>query len=159
AGHHHRRAPGKGSIASGAASVSGRRGFPVWLLHARNDSRNRGRNETKPQSERGRNLVTHEQAHLSLLQLHANPVGHPASDPEMKEPVEKVESVDAAYEKMTERFGYDFGLRRRSFVQLLGAGLLIASQIALAQRSGGRRGGFRGGGAKTIGARIHLGAD
>ncbi len=77
----------------------------------------------------------------------------------MKEPVTN-ESVDAAYEKMTERFGYDFGLKRRSFMQLLGAGLLIASQAAaLAQRSGGRRGGFRGGGAKTIGARIHLGAD
>lgn len=77
----------------------------------------------------------------------------------MNEPVTN-ESVDAAYEKMTERLGYDFGLRRRSFFQLLGAGLLIVSQAtALAQRSGGRRGGFRGAGAKTVGARIHFGVD
>lgn len=95
-----------------------------------------------------------------MLQLYANSFCNPEGRQQMKEPIETVESVDAAYEKMTERFGYDFGLKRRSFVQLLGAGLLIVSQAAaLAQRSGGRRGGFRGAGAKTIGARIHLGVD
>lgn len=56
--------------------------------------------------------------------------------------------------------GYDFGLSRRGFVQILGAGLLIAASVspALAQR-GGRRGGFGGSGAKNVAARIHLGKD
>jgi len=67
------------------------------------------------------------------------------------------------YEAMLEPVGYDFGLKRRSFVQILGAGLLIAAQASAAlaqQRGGGRRGGgFGGSGAKNIGARIHLGAD
>ena len=56
-----------------------------------------------------------------------------------------------------ERVGYDFGLKRRSFVQLLGAGLLLAVSVApaLAQRRGGRGGG----GARSIAARVHLGKD
>src|SRR5438034_10461029 len=64
------------------------------------------------------------------------------------------------YEEPIERVQYDFGLSRRGFVQMLGAGLLIASTAspALAQRSG-RRGGFGGSGAGTIAARIHLGKD
>jgi len=66
------------------------------------------------------------------------------------------------YEQMLEPVGYDFGLKRRAFVQLLGAGLLIAAHASPAlaqQRVSGRRGGFGGSGARTIGARIHLGAD
>src|SRR6058998_803806 len=63
------------------------------------------------------------------------------------------------YDEPIERVGYDFGLKRRAFVQLLGAGLLVAANApALAQR-GGRRGGFGGAGARTIAARIHLGKD
>src|SRR2546425_10995090 len=64
------------------------------------------------------------------------------------------------YEEPIEAVKYDFGLSRRGFVQMLGAGLLIASSAspALAQRSG-RRGGFGGRGARTIAARIHLGKD
>ena len=56
-----------------------------------------------------------------------------------------------------EPVGYDFGLKRRSFVQLLGAGLLLAVSAApaLAQRRGGRGGG----GARNIAARVHLGKD
>lgn len=56
-----------------------------------------------------------------------------------------------------EPLGYDFGLNRRSFVQVLGAGLLIAvgPAPALAQRAGGRGGG----GNRKISARIHLGQD
>lgn len=56
-----------------------------------------------------------------------------------------------------EPLGYDFGLNRRSFVQVLGAGLLIVvgPAPALAQRAGGRGGG----GSRKIGARIHLGQD
>ncbi|HXC35314.1 MAG TPA: molybdopterin cofactor-binding domain-containing protein, partial [Candidatus Acidoferrales bacterium] len=65
------------------------------------------------------------------------------------------------YEALLERAGYDFGLSRRSFVKTLGAGLLIAVSLpALAQESGSRgRGDFFGSGARTLGARIHLGAD
>src|SRR5438445_9783513 len=65
------------------------------------------------------------------------------------------------YEEMLEPVGYDFGLKRRSFMQILGAGLMIAGSAAtvLAQQRGGRRGGFGGSGAKTVGARIHLGTD
>ncbi len=59
---------------------------------------------------------------------------------------------------MLEPVGYDFGLKRRSFVQLLGAGLLIAVSAApaLAQRRGGRGGG---GQVRNIAARVHLGTD
>jgi isoquinoline 1-oxidoreductase len=65
------------------------------------------------------------------------------------------------YEALLERAGYDFGLSRRSFVKTLGAGLLIAVSLpALAQESGSRgRGDFFGSGARTLGARIHLGTD
>src|ERR1017187_10293871 len=64
------------------------------------------------------------------------------------------------YDEPVERVDYDFGLSRRSFVKVLGAGLLIAAAIsALAQQEGGRRGGFGGGGARVLGARIDLGKD
>jgi CO/xanthine dehydrogenase Mo-binding subunit len=58
----------------------------------------------------------------------------------------------------TEPLHYDFGLQRRTFVQLLGAGLLLAVSAApaLAQRRGGRAGG---GGPRNIAARLHLGKD
>jgi isoquinoline 1-oxidoreductase len=62
------------------------------------------------------------------------------------------------YEEDLQPVGYDFGLKRRAFVQLLGAGLLVAVSAApaLAQRRGGRGGG---GGARSIAARVHLGKD
>ena len=62
-------------------------------------------------------------------------------------------------EEVIEPVGYDFGLKRRSFVQLLGAGLLVAvsAASALAQRRGGRGGGSSG--ARTIAARVHIGKD
>ena len=66
------------------------------------------------------------------------------------------EALSPDYEEAVERADYSFGLKRRSFVQILGAGLLIAvSAPALAQRRGGRGGG----GARSIAARIHLGKD
>src|ERR1035441_7583198 len=72
-------------------------------------------------------------------------------------PLEKDEMI---YDEPVDRVDYDFGLSRRSFVKVLGAGLLIAAAIpAVAQQEGGRRGGFGGGGARTLGARIHLGKD
>ncbi len=60
-------------------------------------------------------------------------------------------------EETIEPVAHDFGLKRRSFVKVLGAGLLVAvSAPALAQRSGGRGGGGR---PVTIAARIHFGKD
>jgi isoquinoline 1-oxidoreductase subunit beta len=52
---------------------------------------------------------------------------------------------------------YDFGLSRRSFVQLVGAGLLVAVEpgAVLAQQRGGRGEGQ----PRVISARIHIGAD
>ncbi len=54
---------------------------------------------------------------------------------------------------------HDFGLKRRSFVQVLGAGLLVAVGTVplLAQQRRGNRGG--GGQALKISARVHLGKD
>src|ERR1039457_2522789 len=64
------------------------------------------------------------------------------------------------YDEAVEQVDYDFGLSRRSFVKVLGAGLLIAAAIpAVAQQEGGRRGSFGGSGARTLGARIHIGKD
>ena len=66
------------------------------------------------------------------------------------------EALSPDYEETAERVDYSFGLKRRSFVQILSAGLLIAvSAPALAQRRGGRGGG----GTRSIAARIHLGKD
>src|SRR5439155_22924572 len=55
-----------------------------------------------------------------------------------------------------------FGFSRLGFVQVLGAGLLVAVSAgpALAQRSGRRGGGGGGGGrTRTVAARIHIGKD
>src|SRR6266478_6941743 len=65
-----------------------------------------------------------------------------------------------ADDELIEPVRYDFGLSRRGFVQILSAGLLIASSVSPALSQGsGRRGGFGGGGARSISARIHLGKD
>jgi len=65
--------------------------------------------------------------------------------------------LQSSYEETLEPVGYDFGLKRRTFVQFLGAGLLLAVSAApaLAQRRGGRGGG----GARKIAARVHFGKD
>jgi isoquinoline 1-oxidoreductase len=57
-----------------------------------------------------------------------------------------------------ERVGYDFGLNRRSFVQVLGAGIAVAvsPMPGLAQQ---RRGGRDGGEVSNVATRIHLGKD
>src|SRR5512140_1108388 len=67
-------------------------------------------------------------------------------------------STPQEYQEPVETLPYDFGLKRRSFVQVLGAGLLLAVSTgpALAQRAGRGGGGQRGG---KISARIHLGKD
>ena len=84
---------------------------------------------------------------------------HPESFPLIAPPALPCESASLDYEEPIEPLHFDFGLKRRGFVQLLGAGLLIAASAspALAQRA--RRGGFGGSGARTIAARIHLGKD
>lgn len=65
------------------------------------------------------------------------------------------EEID--YTELLEPVGYDFGLNRRSFVQILGAGLLlVASAPALAQERGRRRGPR---GPQNIAARLHIGKD
>jgi isoquinoline 1-oxidoreductase subunit beta len=50
---------------------------------------------------------------------------------------------------------------RREFVQLLGAGLLITvtGEVALAQRRGGRGGGFGGRGPANVSTRLHIDRD
>src|SRR5690349_7578928 len=76
-------------------------------------------------------------------------------------PEPEVVLSDPEEHQIIEPVGYDFGLNRRSFVQFLGAGLLVAASVspASAQERGRRRGGFGGGGPKKISARIHLGKD
>ena len=63
-------------------------------------------------------------------------------------------------EETADSVEFSFAMDRRCFVQVLGAGLVIAVShgTALAQDRGGR-GGSRGGGARPVAARIHLGND
>jgi isoquinoline 1-oxidoreductase len=70
-----------------------------------------------------------------------------------------VQTDEIDYNELLEPVGYDFGLNRRSFVQLLGAGLLlVVSAPTLAQER--RRGGGLGGrGARNLAARLHIGTD
>ena len=69
------------------------------------------------------------------------------------------ENLETDYAEPLEPVHFDFGLKRRGFVQLLGAGLLIAASAAPALAQRGRRGGFGGSGARSVSARIHLGKD
>src|SRR5258708_18559461 len=61
------------------------------------------------------------------------------------------------YEEPVERMDYDFGLKRRSFMQILGAGLLVAVSASptLAQRNG-RNDRSR---PRKVNTRIHLAKD
>ena len=82
---------------------------------------------------------------------------HPGPLPKEREQCDFA-SLDPEEHQIIEPLGYDFGLNRRSFVQFLGAGLLVAASVSPAsgQERGRRRGG---GGPKKISARIHLGKD
>lgn len=64
------------------------------------------------------------------------------------------------YDELLQRVSYDFGLNRRSFVQILGAGLLLVVSVpALAQERRRGGGGFLGRGARNLAARLHIGKD
>jgi isoquinoline 1-oxidoreductase len=76
----------------------------------------------------------------------------------------RYESITTADGQIIERVRYDFGMTRRGFVQVLGAGIVIAtaaSGLAQQQRGGrgGRGGGLGGAGAANIASRLHIGAD
>lgn len=65
------------------------------------------------------------------------------------------------YDELLEPVQFSFALDRRSFVQVLGAGVLVtvlASPLP-AQRRGRRGGGFRGGPPPTLAARFHFADD
>src|SRR5205823_13722322 len=63
-------------------------------------------------------------------------------------------------EQIIEPVGYDFGFTRRTFVQILGAGILIATAgPVLAQQQRGERGQGRGSRAVPVEARLHIGKD
>jgi CO/xanthine dehydrogenase Mo-binding subunit len=61
-------------------------------------------------------------------------------------------------EQIIEPVGYRFGLRRRSFVQLVATGLMIAAAPLPSPAQQRRRGGG-GDGARNVWARIHIGKD
>src|SRR5436309_1486988 len=63
-------------------------------------------------------------------------------------------------EQLIEPLEFAFGLKRRTFVELVATGLMIATapMSTLAQRRGGRRGGDEGQ-PRNIPARIHIGKD
>jgi isoquinoline 1-oxidoreductase subunit beta len=67
------------------------------------------------------------------------------------------ENTTAESQELIPCLAYDFGVSRRGFVHVLGAGLLIAAAPAtsLAQQNRGRGGGQR----QNVGARIHVGQD
>src|SRR3954470_4710248 len=74
-------------------------------------------------------------------------------------------------DQIIEPVGYDFGFSRRSFMQVLGAGLLICaagssgfSQSRPSEEGegggrGGNRGGARGGRPVALDARLHIAKD
>src|SRR5215472_9873354 len=68
------------------------------------------------------------------------------------------------YDEPVDRVDYQFGLTRRGFVQILGAGLLIAvadSSVSAQRRGGrgGRGGGMGGAPIRDVAARVHIGKD
>lgn len=67
-------------------------------------------------------------------------------------------SEEINYDELLEPIWFSFALDRRSFVQMLGAGVLITAvgSPVLGQR---RRGGFFGGPPPVLSARIHFGED
>jgi isoquinoline 1-oxidoreductase len=73
------------------------------------------------------------------------------------EPNESSELLQSEYQEPLERVPYDFGITRRGFVQVLGAGLLIT--VSAGTVLGQRRGGPGGGRPVNVSARIHIAKD
>lgn len=69
----------------------------------------------------------------------------------------QTEEID--YNELIESVGYDFGLNRRSFVQFLGAGLLLVVSVRALAQERRRGGGLSGRGARNLAARLHIGTD
>jgi isoquinoline 1-oxidoreductase len=70
---------------------------------------------------------------------------------------ESNEFSQTEYQEPIERVPYDFGITRRGFVQVLGAGLLIT--VTAGTALGQRRGGPGGGRAVIVSARVHIAKD
>ena len=64
---------------------------------------------------------------------------------------------EPVYTESVERVPYDFGLSRRGFVQVLGAGLLVT--VGAGPALGAERRPRRGGRGTTVAARLHIGKD
>jgi len=75
----------------------------------------------------------------------------------MKQSQEDNARVAMEYTEPVERVAYDFGLSRRGFVQVLGAGLLITVGAGPVLAQARRRRRSRG--ARNVAARIHVGKD
>ena len=64
------------------------------------------------------------------------------------------------YDEPVDRVSFDFGLKRRDFVQLLGAGLLISiCEFPTVAQQPNRRGGRGGGRPISVAARLHIAKD
>ena len=84
----------------------------------------------------------------------------------IRNPQSRIRDSEINYDDLLEplEFRFNFELDRRSFVQVLGAGVLVTiiAGPVLAQegrRRGGGGGGFNGGPPPTVAARIHVGED
>src|SRR4051794_37262870 len=71
-------------------------------------------------------------------------------------------SQDVDYDELLEPIRFRFALDRRSFVQIVGGGVLITAigtPVFAQKRSGRGRGGFSGGPPAPLSARVHIGDD
>src|SRR5438132_13011327 len=101
------------------------------LLHFGHDPGRSGTAERNAKSRRHGCSFTNAEASVPLLQLSDNTQsrstrgerGQEMISGATKESVE-TKAMEAEYEELFEPVGYDFGLKRRSFMQILGAGLL-----------------------------------
>src|SRR6185369_7344316 len=128
----------------------------MWLLHTWNDPRGGQLAEGQSENEPGGPARRHAAPHLPLLQLRRNSGcfrPHRPGRCKMKPPPD---SHPPDEDQLIVPVGYDFGLKRRSFVQVLGAGFLLAVSLSGVAQQGRNRGGNR---VRTIAARMRFDAD